>query len=60
MFISNLNVIFTKMFLKMGLIRVRFTPGFPPGAGFHGEEFAPAVFEFAPYFRSDEQSNCTH
>jgi hypothetical protein len=42
MFIFNLNVVFTTNFLKIGLIRVRFTPGFPPGAGFHGEEFAPA------------------
>jgi hypothetical protein len=27
----------------MAAIRVRFSPGFPPGAGFHGEEFAPAL-----------------
>jgi hypothetical protein len=60
MFISDLYVVFTKIFFKMGLIHVRFTPGFPPGAGFHGEDFAPAVFEFAPYLRSAEQSNCTH
>jgi hypothetical protein len=33
MVIFNLNVVFTKNVLKMGLIRVRFTPGFPPGAG---------------------------
>jgi hypothetical protein len=26
----------------MALIRVRFSPGFPPGAGFPGEEFAPS------------------
>jgi hypothetical protein len=26
----------------MALIRVRFCPEFPPGAGFPGEEFAPA------------------
>jgi hypothetical protein len=42
MFIFNLNVAFTKNILKMGLMRVRLTPGFPPGAGFPGEEFAPA------------------
>jgi hypothetical protein len=24
---------------------VRFSPGFPPGGGFHGEEFALACFE---------------
>jgi hypothetical protein len=42
MFIFILNVVFTKNILKMGLIRVRFIPGFPPGAGFPGEEFAPA------------------
>jgi hypothetical protein len=45
MFIFNLNVVFTKYFLKMAQIRVRFTPGFPPEAGFHGEEFALACFE---------------
>jgi hypothetical protein len=45
MFIFYLNVVFTTDFLKMGLIRVRFSPGFPAGAGFHGEEFAPACFE---------------
>jgi hypothetical protein len=39
MFIFN----FTTDFLKMAPIRVRFSPGFPPGAGFHGEEFVPAV-----------------
>jgi hypothetical protein len=45
MFIFNLNVVFTTDFLKMAQIRVRFSPGFPPGAGFHREEFAPAWFE---------------
>jgi hypothetical protein len=45
MFIFNLNVVFTTDFLKMVLIRVRFSPGFLPGAGFRGEEFAPAWFE---------------
>jgi hypothetical protein len=45
MFLFNLNVIFTMNFLKMVPIRVRFSPGFPPGAGFHGEEFALACFE---------------
>jgi hypothetical protein len=45
MFIFDLNVVFTTGFLKMAPIRVRFSPGFPPGAGFHGEEFAPAGFE---------------
>jgi hypothetical protein len=44
MFISNLNVVFTTNFLKGVAIRVRFNPGFPPGAGFPGEEFAPACF----------------
>jgi hypothetical protein len=42
MFIFNLNVVSQRILFKMGLIRVRFTPGFPPGAGFPGEEFAPA------------------
>jgi hypothetical protein len=32
-------------FLKMAPTRVRFSPGFPPGAGFHGEEFALACSE---------------
>jgi hypothetical protein len=45
MFLFNLNVVFTMNFLKMAPIRVRFSPGFPPGAGFHGEEFALACFE---------------
>jgi hypothetical protein len=45
MFIFNLNVVFTTDCLKMVLIRVRFSPGFPPGGGFHGEEFALACFE---------------
>jgi hypothetical protein len=38
MFIFNLNVVFTTGFLKMASIRVRFSPGFPQGAGLHGEE----------------------
>jgi hypothetical protein len=38
MFLFNLNVVFTTNFLKMAPIRVCFSPGFPPGAGFHGEE----------------------
>jgi hypothetical protein len=45
MFFFNLNVVFTTDFLKTAPIRVRFSPGFPPGAGFHGEEFAPARFK---------------
>jgi hypothetical protein len=45
MFIFNLNVVFTTDFLKMAPICVRFSPGVPPGPGFHGEEFAPAWFE---------------
>jgi hypothetical protein len=32
MFIFNLNVVFTMNCLKMALSRVRFCPGFPPGA----------------------------
>jgi hypothetical protein len=42
MFIFNLNVVFTTNFLKVVPIRVRFSLGFPPGAGFPMEEFAPA------------------
>jgi hypothetical protein len=45
MFIFNLNVALTTHVLKVASIRVRFSPGFPPGGGFHGEEFAPAWFE---------------
>jgi hypothetical protein len=29
----------------MGPIRVHFSPGFSPGAGFNGEEFALACFQ---------------
>jgi hypothetical protein len=45
MFLFNLSVVFTTNFLKMASISVSFSPGFPPGAGFHGEEFALACFE---------------
>jgi hypothetical protein len=45
MFLFNLNVVFTTHILKMAPIRVSFSLGFPPGAGFHGEEFALACFE---------------
>jgi hypothetical protein len=45
MFLFNLNAVFTTHVLKVFPIRVRFTPGSPPGAGFHGEEFAPEWFE---------------
>jgi hypothetical protein len=44
MFIFYLNVVFTTHVLKVAPIRVPFSPGFPPGGGFHGEEFAPAWF----------------
>jgi hypothetical protein len=44
MFILILNVFFTTRFLKVAPIRVRFSQGFSPGAGFHGEEFALACF----------------
>jgi hypothetical protein len=44
MFIFNSNVFFTTNFLKVAPICMRFSPGFPPGAGFPGEEFAPACF----------------
>jgi hypothetical protein len=37
-FIFNLNVAFTTHVLKVAPIRVRFSSGFPPGAGFHGEQ----------------------
>jgi hypothetical protein len=52
MFIFNLNVVFTTHVLKVVPIGVRFSLGFPPGGGFHGEEFAPAG--------SADQPNCTH
>jgi hypothetical protein len=45
MFLFNLNVVFTTHVLKMATIHVRFSPGFPPEAGFHREEFALAWFE---------------
>jgi hypothetical protein len=45
MFLFNLNVVSQPTFLNMVPICVRFSPGFPPGAGFHGEEFALACFE---------------
>jgi hypothetical protein len=45
MLLFNLNVVFTTNFIKMAPIRVHFSPGFPPGAGFHGEEFALECFE---------------
>jgi hypothetical protein len=44
MFIFNLNSVFTTDFLKMAPIRVRFSPGFPPRGGIHGEEIVPAWF----------------
>jgi hypothetical protein len=37
-FIFSLNVVFTTHVLKVAPIRVRFSPGFPPGARFHGEQ----------------------
>jgi hypothetical protein len=45
MFLFNLIVVFITNFLKMAPIRVHFSPGFPPGAGFHGEELALSCFE---------------
>jgi hypothetical protein len=45
MFVFNLNVVFTTHVLKMAPIRVHFSLEFPPGKGFHGEEFALACFE---------------
>jgi hypothetical protein len=44
MFLFNLNVFFTTNFIKVAAVRVRFSPGSPPGAGFSGEKFAPACF----------------
>jgi hypothetical protein len=32
MLIFNLNIVFTTNFLKVAPIRVRFSPGFPPGS----------------------------
>jgi hypothetical protein len=64
MFIFNLNVVFTTDLLKMAPIRVRFSPGFSPGAGFHREEFAPAWIETITqkmrHVGSADQANCTH
>jgi hypothetical protein len=36
--IFNLNVEFTTHVLKVAPLHVRFSPGFPPGAGFHREQ----------------------
>jgi hypothetical protein len=44
MFIFNLNVVFKMSLLKMAPIWVRFSPGFLSGAGFPGDQFAPAWF----------------
>jgi hypothetical protein len=44
MLIFNINVGFTMNLIKMVISRVRFRPGFPPGVGFPGNEFAPACF----------------
>jgi hypothetical protein len=41
-FIFDFKTVFIQKFLKIALIRVRFSPGFPSEAGFPGEEFAPA------------------
>jgi hypothetical protein len=38
MFIFNLNVVFTRNFLTMALSHVRFSSGFPLGAGFPREQ----------------------
>jgi hypothetical protein len=45
MFLFHINVVFTTNFLKMAPKCVRFSPGFPPGAGFQGEEFSLGCFE---------------
>jgi hypothetical protein len=45
MYIFNLNVVFTLNFLEMALSYLCFSPGFPLGEGFPGEEFAPACFK---------------
>jgi hypothetical protein len=36
-FIFDFKIVFIKNFLKMAPTRVRFSPGFHPGAGFPGE-----------------------
>jgi hypothetical protein len=36
--IFNLNAVFTTHILKVAPVRVSFSPGFPPGAGFPGEQ----------------------
>jgi hypothetical protein len=41
-FIFDFKIVFIWKFLKMAPIHVSFSPGFPPGARFPGEEFAPA------------------
>jgi hypothetical protein len=45
----DFKIVFIKNFLKMAPTRVRFSPGFPPGAGLPGEhvfrEFSEAPAE---------------
>jgi hypothetical protein len=50
-FIFNLNVVFTMHALKVAPICVRFSPGFPPRAGFHGEQSHKNRFFAAPASR---------
>jgi hypothetical protein len=40
--VFDFKFVFIYKFSKMAPILVRFSPGFPPGAEFPGEEFAPA------------------
>jgi hypothetical protein len=64
MFIFNLNVVFTTNFLKMAPIRVRFSPGFPPGGGFHGRSLrqrgSKQLRKKMRHAGSADQANCTH
>jgi hypothetical protein len=63
MFIFNLNVVFTTDFLKMAPIHVRFSPGFPPGAGFHERNLrqrgSKQLRKKMRHVGSADQANCT-
>jgi hypothetical protein len=64
MFIFNLNVVFTTHVLKVAPIRVHFSPGFPPGGGFHGRNLrqrgSKQLSKEMRHAGSADQPNCSH